>query len=968
MSTDSGPGSGPGPDPQTDSGPGSGPGSDPQTDSGPGSGPGPHPQTDSGPGSGPGSDPQTDPCPGPDPQTDPGPGPDPQTDPGPGSGPGSDPQTDSGPGSDPQTDSGPGSDPQTDSGPGSDPQTDSGPGPGPGSDPQTDPGPGSGPGSDPQTDPGPGSGPGPDPQTDSGPGPDPQTDSGPGPDPQTDSGPGSGPGPDPQTDPGPGSGPGPDPQTNPGPGSGPGPDPQTDSGPGPDPQTDSGPGSGPGPDPQTDSGPGLDPQTDPGPGSGPGPDPQTDSGPGPDPQTDSGPGSGPGPDPQTDSGPGLDPQTDPGPGSGPGLDPQTDQGPGSGPGPDPQGPVQVQVLLDLLLGVYQEFSCSGFCQEKFVSGFLTWAGPIVRRVEKMRIKRDDFDILKVIGRGSFSEVAVAKMRRTQQVYALKIMNKWHMLRRGETACYQEEREVMLKGDRRWITQLHYAFQDNNHLYLVMDFYPGGDLLTLLSKFGDVIPEDMAQFYLAEMVMAVDCVHKLGYVHRDIKPDNVLLAADGHVKLGDFGSCLRLQSDGMIRSLVAVGTPDYLSPEILRTVEGNGGYGLECDWWALGICGYEMLVGTTPFYAESISETYAKIINFQDNFQLPPPDSEMSDEASSFIAGLVCDRENRLGRNGLGDFRTHRFFSEIDWDSLHDLPAPFLPDVSGPADTSNFDIVDDCLSEMEMLSDVEDATPLGVHLAFVGYSYTAASAVDFDRDIVTQTEETKVEDTKVEVGDPFPPEELMVQLADSLQEKLSPLLGAAVTPLAAAVTPLGAAVTPLGAAVTPLGAAVTPLGAAVTPLGAAVTPLAAAVTPLGAAVTPLGAAVTPLAAAVTPLAAAVTPLAAAVTPLAAAVTPLGAAVTPLGATSTSTHITTDAEEETKLTSPVDEHMQRALHEATRRCNELEKESMSLKEEIQHWRAAMETEVDGAPYLPLPAGDSPAPPPAALPPDPPAAGEE
>uniref|UniRef100_A0A3Q0T6W3 non-specific serine/threonine protein kinase n=1 Tax=Amphilophus citrinellus TaxID=61819 RepID=A0A3Q0T6W3_AMPCI len=365
------------------------------------------------------------------------------------------------------------------------------------------------------------------------------------------------------------------------------------------------------------------------------------------------------------------------------------------------GPVGLQTLLDLLVGVYQEFYSSPFAREKYVSGFLQWAEPLVREVKKTRIKREDFHILKVIGRGTFSEVAVAKMQSTQQVYAMKIMNKWDMLRRGEqTACYQEEREVLLRGDRRWITELHYAFQDDNYLYLVMDYYVGGDLLTLLSKFGDRIPEDMAQFYLAEMVMAIDSVHRLGYVH-DIKPDNILLTADGHIRLGDFGSCLRLLEDGMVHSSLAVGTPDYLSPEILRAVEGGGGYGPECDWWALGICAYEMLLGTTPFYAESISETYAKIIHFQG--------PEISEKARSFV---------RLGKKGSGDFRNHQFFSGLDWGSLHKLPAPFLPEVSNPADTSNFDILDDCLSEMETLSDVMDRAPIGVHLAFVGYSYTA----------------------------------------------------------------------------------------------------------------------------------------------------------------------------------------------------------------------------------------------------------
>ncbi|XP_039634255.1 myotonin-protein kinase isoform X4 [Perca fluviatilis] len=431
-------------------------------------------------------------------------------------------------------------------------------------------------------------------------------------------------------------------------------------------------------------------------------------------------------------------------------------------GPQTTGPVGLQTLLDLLVGVYQEFYSSSFAREKYVSGFLQWAEPLVRQVRRTRIKREDFNILKVIGRGTFSEVAVARMRSTQQVYALKIMNKWDMLRRGEvhphkpvlifmnkkttkmTACYQEEREVLLKGDRRWITELHYSFQDDNYLYLVMDYYVGGDLLTLLSKFGDRIPEDMARFYLAEMVMAIDSVHRLGYVHRDIKPDNILLTADGHIRLGDFGSCLRLQEDGMVHSSLAVGTPDYLSPEILKAVEGGGGYGSECDWWALGICAYEMVLGTTPFYAESISETYAKIIHFQEYFEFPPSGPEISDRARSFITGLICEREVRLGRKGSSDFRSHPFFCGLDWGSLHKLPAPFLPEVFNSTDTSNFDILDDCLSEMETLSDVMDRAPIGVHLAFVGYSYTATcqtGAIDRSQDIMMKIDHTRLRDFK-----------------------------------------------------------------------------------------------------------------------------------------------------------------------------------------------------------------------------------
>nr|BAE36772.1 unnamed protein product [Mus musculus] len=131
----------------------------------------------------------------------------------------------------------------------------------------------------------------------------------------------------------------------------------------------------------------------------------------------------------------------------------------------------------------------------------------------MRLHREDFEILKVIGRGAFGEVAVVKLKNADKVFAMKILNKWEMLKRAETACFREERDVLVNGDSKWITTLHYAFQDDNNLYLVMDYYVGGDLLTLLSKFEDRLPEEMARFYLAEMVIAIDSVHQLHYVHR-----------------------------------------------------------------------------------------------------------------------------------------------------------------------------------------------------------------------------------------------------------------------------------------------------------------------------------------------------------------------------------------------------------------------------------------------------------------------
>ncbi|XP_070620830.1 myotonin-protein kinase isoform X1 [Erythrolamprus reginae] len=394
--------------------------------------------------------------------------------------------------------------------------------------------------------------------------------------------------------------------------------------------------------------------------------------------------------------------------------------------------IGLETLVDLLLCVHHELSTSPLAQEKYIMEFLQWAEPVTSRLRQLRLQRDDFEILKVIGRGAFSEVAVVKQKRTSQVYAMKIMNKWDMLKRGEVSCFREERDVLVNGDQRWITQLHFAFQDENYLYLVMDYYVGGDLLTLLSKFGDRIPLEMARFYLAEMVMAIDSIHSMGYVHRDIKPDNILLDRCGHIRLGDFGSCLKLREDRTVCSIVAVGTPDYLSPEILRAVEGGRhSYGTECDWWSLGIFAYEMFFGHTPFFADAVVETYGKILNFKDHFRFPLSAPEIPPEAQALIEGLVCARETRLGRNGIQDFKEHPFFAGIDWQGLRDCSPSFVPEFANATDTCNFDVVDDCLTDMvrgggETLWDVIETSPLGVQLPFVGYSYTYTAVKQKER--------------------------------------------------------------------------------------------------------------------------------------------------------------------------------------------------------------------------------------------------
>ncbi|XP_060106222.1 serine/threonine-protein kinase MRCK gamma [Heteronotia binoei] len=389
------------------------------------------------------------------------------------------------------------------------------------------------------------------------------------------------------------------------------------------------------------------------------------------------------------------------------------------PGEGTAGDPGLEALLDLLLCVHQECSGAPLRRERNVQQFLAWASPLVTKAKQLNLRRDDFEILKVIGRGAFGEVAVVRMKETDKVFAMKILHKWEMLKRAETACFQEERDVLVHGDKQWITTLHYAFQDDHYLYLVMDYYAGGDLLTLLSKFEDRLPEDMACFYLAEMVLAIHSVHQLRYVHRDIKPDNILIDTNGHIRLADFGSCLQLRPDGTVVSPVAVGTPDYISPEILQAMEDRKGkYGPECDWWSLGVCMYELLFGETPFYAESLVETYGKIMNHEDHLQFPTDITDVSESAKDLIRGLLCRQELRFGQNGIEDFKRHPFFEGIDWDNLRKSIPPYVPEVTSPADTSNFDVDDDTLKESETLPPVSHAAFSGHHLPFVGFTFTS----------------------------------------------------------------------------------------------------------------------------------------------------------------------------------------------------------------------------------------------------------
>ncbi|NXT11604.1 ROCK2 kinase, partial [Prunella fulvescens] len=262
-------------------------------------------------------------------------------------------------------------------------------------------------------------------------------------------------------------------------------------------------------------------------------------------------------------------------------------------------------------------------------------------------------------------------------------------------------------------QLFCAFQDDKYLYMVMEYMPGGDLVNLMSNYD--VPEKWAKFYTAEVVLALDAIHSMGLIHRDVKPDNMLLDKYGHLKLADFGTCMKMDETGMVRCDTAVGTPDYISPEVLKSQGGDGYYGRECDWWSVGVFLFEMLVGDTPFYADSLVGTYSKIMDHKNSLHFPD-DVEISKHAKNLICAFLTDRDVRLGRNGVEEIKHHPFFrsDQWNWDNIRETAAPVVPELSSDIDSSNFDDIEDDKGDVETFP-IPKAF-VGNQLPFIGFTY------------------------------------------------------------------------------------------------------------------------------------------------------------------------------------------------------------------------------------------------------------
>ncbi|XP_052468784.1 rho-associated protein kinase 2 isoform X2 [Carassius gibelio] len=406
---------------------------------------------------------------------------------------------------------------------------------------------------------------------------------------------------------------------------------------------------------------------------------------------------------------------------------------------EPRSAINLESLLDSMNAMVLDLDFPALRKNKNIETFLNRYEKVMGQMRELQMKPDDFDRVKVIGRGAFGEVRLVRHKASQKVYAMKVLSKFEMIKRSDSAFFWEERDIMAFADSPWVVQLCCAFQDDRSLYMVMEYMPGGDLVNLTSTYD--VPEKWAKFYTAEVVLALDAIHSMGFVHRDIKPDNMLLDRYGHLKLADFGTCMKMDGTGMVHCDTAVGTPDYISPEVLKSQGGDGYYGRECDWWSVGVFIYEMLVGDTPFYADSLVGTYSKIMDHKNSLNFPD-DVEISQEAKNIICAFLTEREIRLGRNGVEEIKKHPFFKNDQWtfNTIRETAAPVVPELISDIDTSNFDEIEEDKGEVETFP-----TPkafVGNQLPFVGFTYfkedqllNAVNSSAMKKDQVSKTEDS-----------------------------------------------------------------------------------------------------------------------------------------------------------------------------------------------------------------------------------------
>jgi serine/threonine protein kinase len=346
----------------------------------------------------------------------------------------------------------------------------------------------------------------------------------------------------------------------------------------------------------------------------------------------------------------------------------------------------------------------------------TAALEFIGRLKQGNVGLDDFELLRVLGKGSFGKVFLVRLIATGGVYALKVLKKSEVVRRRQVEHTKAERRIMGGIDHPFVVALRFAFQTEDKLYMVTDYCKGGELFFHLKKLR-TFPEPMVRFFAAELVCALSHLHSLDIVYRDLKPENVLLDEDGHVHITDFGLSKDDVSDPR-GATTFCGTPEYLAPEMLINRKSREGYGKAVDWWSLGTLIFEMLTGWPPFYDKNLRKMCEQILKSDLQFA----NCNASPEAKDLIRGLLQrDPAQRLGSRsgGVGDIKSHPFFRGTDWDLVEKcaIEPPFRPKVDSETDITNFDVT--FTNEPAVLtppapSDLSEAAAAGDDFADFGY--------------------------------------------------------------------------------------------------------------------------------------------------------------------------------------------------------------------------------------------------------------
>lgn len=302
-------------------------------------------------------------------------------------------------------------------------------------------------------------------------------------------------------------------------------------------------------------------------------------------------------------------------------------------------------------------------------------------------------MLRVLGKGSFGKVVLVQKRigkERGQLFAMKILSKTHLVKKRQIERTRTERKVLSVVSHPFIMKLHYAFQTDDKLYLVLDYCPGGELFFHLSRFRR-FPERVARFYAAELLLAIGHLHKRGIIYRDLKPENVLLDADGHVKLGDFGLAKAGIKHPWEGAASMCGTPEYMAPEVLS----QEGHGFGVDYWGLGMLVYEMMTGLPPWYTTDRAKLFRRLKSAP--LEIP---SYFSGQSANCV-GALLDRNprRRLGVTGIRTAMEHEFFRSISWKALYArrVEAPVRP-------CEGWTPPEPVKDELISISDLADAMP------------------------------------------------------------------------------------------------------------------------------------------------------------------------------------------------------------------------------------------------------------------------